>query len=108
MGVDFSEMYACGGGGTSRLWRQMLSDTYGCPVKTVKSKEGPALGVAILAAVGAGLYPTVKDACSVMVQSNDPQSPDMKNHEEYSKYHRIYKQLYKDLKQTYKDLAALG
>ena len=56
MGVELSEMLACGGGGTSPLWRQMLADTYNCPVKTVQSKEGPALGVAILAGVGVGLY----------------------------------------------------
>ena len=39
MGVELHEMLACGGGGTSPLWRQMLADTYNCPVKTVKSKE---------------------------------------------------------------------
>ena len=49
MGIQPAEMLACGGGGSSPLWRQMLADTYNCPVKTVKSKEGPALGVAILA-----------------------------------------------------------
>ena len=47
MGVSINEMLACGGGGSSPLWRQMLADVYGCPVKTVVSKEGPALGVAI-------------------------------------------------------------
>ena len=27
MGVELREMLACGGGGTSPLWRQMLADT---------------------------------------------------------------------------------
>ena len=56
MNINVSDMMACGGGGTSPLWRQMLADTYNCAVRTVVSKEGPALGVAILAGVGAGLY----------------------------------------------------
>ena len=38
MGVVSTEMLACGGGGSSPLWRQMLADVYGCPVKTVVSK----------------------------------------------------------------------
>ena len=53
MSISVSDMMACGGGGTSPLWRQMLADLYACPVKTAASKEGPALGVALLASVGA-------------------------------------------------------
>ena len=52
-----SEMLACGGGGSSPMWRQMMADVYNLPVKTVVSKEGPALGVAILAGVGAEFIP---------------------------------------------------
>lgn len=48
MGVKVNQMMACGGGGRSPIWRQMLADLYGCPVKTVSQSEGPALGVAIL------------------------------------------------------------
>lgn len=44
MGINVSDMMACGGGGTSPLWRSMLADLYGCEVKTPASKEGPALG----------------------------------------------------------------
>jgi hypothetical protein len=50
MNINVSDMMACGGGGTSPLWRQMLADLYECPVKTTQNKEGPALGVALLAA----------------------------------------------------------
>ena len=45
------------------------------PVKTVKSKEGPALGVAILAGVGGGLYPSVQQACKAMIHLNPAQEP---------------------------------
>ena len=41
MGVDVSDMAACGGGGSSPLWRSMLADIYNCPIKTASSKEGP-------------------------------------------------------------------
>ena len=75
MGVVSSEMLACGGGGSSPMWRQMMADVYNLPVKTVVSKEGPALGVAILAGVGAGIYPSVAEACRKVVKTNPAQAP---------------------------------
>ena len=68
MGVAPETMLACGGGGKSPFWRQMLADVMNCPVATTVNTEGPALGVAILASVGAGLYPSVQEAC----RQNDP------------------------------------
>ncbi len=108
MGVELREMLACGGGGTSPLWRQMLADTYNCPVKTVKSKEGPALGVAILAGVGVGLYPSVQEACQAMIQLNPAQEPIPENVPQYEAFYQVYKSLYPALKENYKLLAATG
>ena len=105
MGVDIGEMLACGGGGSSPLWRQMLADTYNCPVKTVKSKEGPALGAAILAGVGAGLYPSVQEACDAMIKTNDPQDPIPENVPKYDGFYQVYKSLYPAMKENFKLLA---
>ena len=107
MGVETKEMLACGGGGSSKLWRQMLADTYNCPVKTVVSKEGPALGVAILAAVGAGIYKSVPEACREVIRTNPAQEPIAENVPEYEKYYGIYRSLYPALKGIYKNLAEL-
>lgn len=107
MGADINEMLACGGGGTSPLWRQMLADTYNCPVKTVVSKEGPALGVAILAAVGAGIYESVPQACREVIKTNLPQEPVKENVPQYEAYYKIYTSLYPALKDCYKELAKL-
>lgn len=107
MGVATGEMLACGGGGTSPLWRQMLADVYNCPVRTVRSKEGPALGAAILAGVGAGLYPSVQEACAKLVQVNPPQQPVAENVEKYEKLYRVYTGLYPALKENFQQLAKL-
>ena len=107
MGVSAGEMLACGGGGTSPLWRQMLADVYNCPVRTVQSKEGPALGAAILAGVGAGLYPSVQDACEKLVKLNEPQSPIAENVPQYEKYYQVYRRLYPALKDSFQALAQL-
>ena len=107
MGGDVDCMLACGGGGTSKVWRQMLADTFNCSVRTVVSKEGPALGVAILAGVGAGIYPSVQEGCRRVIRLNDPQEPIAENVPKYEAYYQMYKKLYPALKDCYKELAAL-
>ncbi|MBE6852978.1 MAG: xylulokinase [Ruminococcus sp.] len=107
MGTDISDMMACGGGGTSPLWRSMLADLYNCPVKTVSCKEGPALGVAILAFVGTGVYESVEKACEIMIKTDKTQTPDPERNAEYEKYYRIYNKLYGSIKENCSELAAL-
>jgi xylulokinase len=107
MGIDISDMMACGGGGTSPLWRQMLADLYNCPVKTVSSKEGPALGVAILAFVGAGVYKTVPEACAEIIKTDKVQNPINENVPEYEKFYRLYTEVYPAVKEQYNKLAML-
>lgn len=105
MGININEMMACGGGGTSPLWRQMLADVYGCPVKTLASKEGPALGVAILAGVGANIYSSVEEGCDIAVLQGKTQLPDEQASKEYEKFYEIYGRIYQSVKKEYKMLA---
>ena len=107
MGAIPEEMLACGGGGSSPVWRQMLADVFNCPVKTVKSKEGPALGVAILAGVGAGLYPSVQEACATMIKTNDPQQPDSNKAAIYDSFYSVYKTLYPAMNSSFKALSKI-
>lgn len=107
MGVNVNDMMACGGGGSSPLWRSMLADLYNCNVKTVTSKEGPALGVAILASVGAGIYDSVPQACSEIVKVNKVQEPVAENVPEYEKYYQLYREIYPALKSSFTKLAVL-
>lgn len=107
MDINVSDMMACGGGGTSPLWRQMLADQYGCPVKTAASKEGPALGVAILALVGAGVYGSVPEACEKIVKTDKIQEPIAENVEIYEKYFRLYDEVYPAVKAQFAKLAEL-
>lgn len=39
MDINVSDMMACGGGGSSPLWRSMLADLYNCPVKQLHRKK---------------------------------------------------------------------
>jgi xylulokinase len=83
-----------GGGARSQLWRQIQADVYGREVEVVEAEEGAAYGAAILAGVGAGIWPTVDDACNSIVrvaQRTGPQSAaiDVMN-AAYAAYQRVY------------------
>ncbi len=107
MGADIKEMMACGGGGTSPVWRRILADMYDCRVKTITSKEGPALGVAILAGVGTGVFESVEAACDSFIHEKDISVPNKENHIKYNEIHKLYKELYTSLKDDYKALSRL-
>ena len=107
MGVAPETMLACGGGGKSKLWRQMLADVMKCPVATTVNTEGPALGVAILAGVGAGLYGSVQEACRAMIHVNPAQDPIEENIPKYAKVYEVYKKLYTANKELFKDLGKI-
>ncbi|MBR2088269.1 MAG: xylulokinase [Oscillospiraceae bacterium] len=107
MRVSISDMTACGGGGTSALWRQMLADLFVCPISTAASREGPALGAAILAMVGTGAYPTVPEACRAIVQTAPSCLPDPASVPVYERYYQLYRELYPQLKGQFAKLAAL-
>ncbi len=107
MNINVSDMMACGGGGTSPLWRSMLADLYDCPVKTVKSKEGPALGVALLALTGAGVYSSVPEACKAVVEVNKICEPNKENVPKYESYYQLYREIYPAIKEQCAKLAKL-
>lgn len=89
------------------MWRQMLSDMYGCPVSTIKADEGPAFGVAILAGVGAGIYDSIENACDNLVIKKSIQKPNLSTRKVYEEYYTLYKKLYSDLQESFKHLAKL-
>ncbi|MEG0049719.1 MAG: xylulokinase [Clostridia bacterium] len=105
MGVQPKRMLACGGGGRSAVWRQMLADVFDCPVCVAQSSEGPALGVAILAGVGAGLYPSVREACDAMIHVGAEQPPIAEQVAFYQKGYEMYHSLYPCMQDAFKRLA---
>ena len=106
-GVVPTSIIATGGGGTSPFWRQMLADILDLPVITVQNREGPALGAAILAGVGAGLYPNVQAACKKLIHTNPEQLPIAANTAKYMPYYEMYHSLYPNLKSSFAKLAEL-
>lgn len=107
MGIEVAEVRASGGGGKSRLWRQMQADVFGADIATINSSEGPAFGAALLAGVGAGVYSNIVEACDSTIKVKEVQKADMKLNEKYMKFYDVYKSLYYSLKKDFKELASL-
>lgn len=108
MGVDVQEVRASGGGGKSPLWRRIQADVFGTPIYTISSSEGGALGVALLAGVGAGVYKSVAEACDATIKVVTKQDLNSENHKVYDGYYKLYNNLYNSLKNDFKVLAGLN
>lgn len=62
LGVPLREVRLAGGGARDPWWRQLQADVYGLRCVAMRSQEGSALGAALLAGVGAGVFKDVPAA----------------------------------------------
>lgn len=108
LGAPVRQIRASGGGSRSRLWRQIQADVFGQKVVTLNSEEGPAYGVALLAAVGAGAFDNVRDACAATIRVVEETSPDKAAQKVYQRAFPEYQQLYRSLKDDFRRIAALS
>ena len=107
MGVQITQVRASGGGARSPLWRQIQAEVTGHAHSVINVDEGPAYGVALLAAVGAGIYDSVEAACDATIRVVDTREPDPQAHARYAGYHALYRKLYRQLVECFDDEAAL-
>ncbi|MFQ3657778.1 MAG: xylulokinase [Anaerolineae bacterium] len=76
VGIPSNAVARIGGGGArSMLWRQIIADVIGMPVASVNTTEGAALGAALLAAVGVGIYPDAASACDACISTTEIVQP---------------------------------
>ncbi|HEY7730652.1 MAG TPA: xylulokinase, partial [Gaiellaceae bacterium] len=89
-----------GGGVKSGLWRQILADVIGATLVSTNSTEGAAYGAALLASVGAGVYPDVQTACKQTIRTSDATEPGAQS-SDYAHAYELYGGLYPALKETF-------
>jgi xylulokinase len=107
MGVPVRQIRASGGGSKSRLWRQLQADAFGQKVVTINAEQGPAYGVALLAAVGAGAYKNVEEACAATIKVVSETPLNRKAKKVYDRGFPVYQDLYRSLKEDFRKIAAL-
>ncbi|MEZ3486907.1 MAG: xylulokinase [Lachnospiraceae bacterium] len=94
LGIQIERTKICGGGAKSPLWKKILANIMNLKVDVIESEEGPALGGAMLAAVGCGEYPDVETIAKKVVKVVDTVEPEpglvAKYEERYQKFKKIY------------------
>ncbi|HEI8865849.1 TPA: autoinducer-2 kinase [Serratia odorifera] len=95
-GVQPQSLVFAGGGAKGRLWSQILSDVTGLPVQVPVVKEATALGCAIAAGVGVGLYPSLAETGERLVRWERQYQPDMIQHALYQRQKETWLEVYAD------------
>ncbi len=103
--IPVKEIRLSGGGARSEFWRQLQADIYGQKVVTINAAEGPAYGVALLAAAGTGAYQDVVQACEATIDVVTTTAPNSTFQRLYSTLHPTYQHLYESLRQDFRSIA---
>lgn len=103
--IPVKEIRLSGGGARSTFWRQLQADIYGQKVVTINAEEGPAYGVALLAAAGTGAYQNVVEACAATIQVATQTAPQPAHRKAYNAFFPIYQQLYPSLSHDFHTIA---
>ena len=91
----------CGGGAKSPLWRTILASVLGLELDLLAAEEGPALGGAMLAAVGCGAYGTVEEAAGHIVRTVDTVEPETNLIERYAERYALWREVYPRLRELF-------
>lgn len=81
--IKIDEIVFAGGASKGRLWPQIVADVTGCRVKIPRVTEATALGGAMAAGVGAGVYKSISDAAKRVVVWDRVYEPDPDNKKIY-------------------------
>jgi len=98
LGSDPRELRSVGGGAASALWSQIKADVTALPVTVPAIADyAGALGAAILAAVGADVFPTIEVGADALVRVDRTYLPDTSAHEQYMRLRSLHERLSRQL-----------
>lgn len=101
LGINVTQTKICGGGAKSPLWRKMIANILNIDVCVLETEEGPALGAAMLAAVGTGKYESVEAAAKSIVKVVETVKPDKEIAARYEVKYQQFKKIYPALKPVF-------
>ena len=107
-GTEITEIRAIGGGARSDFWSQLKADVTGRPLVVPNVTEAAALGAAILAGIGAGLYKNAEEALKRVYKEKSRFSPRVENTKRYDRYYNVYRKIYKPLIEIFDEIYELA
>ncbi len=100
IGISLKELRLTGGATRSQIWNQIQADITQLTVQRSMIEEATALGAAILAATGGGLYRDVSQAAKAMVSSGERYKPSTKLKKRYDQLYAIHTDTYQALEKA--------
>ena len=104
LGIEINSTKICGGGAKSKIWVEIIANVLNIDVEKIDVEEGPALGAAMLAAVGCKEFESVKDATNKIVKVVNTVKPNPELVSLYDGAYNKFKQIYPTVKDLYKEL----
>ena len=93
-GRTYDEIVFTGGGAKGQLWSQIVADVLGVPVRVPQVKESTALGAAIYAGLGAGIYDDLETVVDRLVRFERTFEPDPTTRTTYDDQYARWRELY--------------
>lgn len=93
--TDVDELVFTGGASAGSLWPQILADVTGARVHVSSNAESSALGCALYAGVGAGVFPTLDDALERTGEITRTCEPDHATHDAYGHLYKTWDHTYR-------------
>ncbi|MEA3371169.1 MAG: autoinducer-2 kinase [Campylobacterota bacterium] len=93
-GIEFEEIVFAGGASKGTLWSQILADVTGYRVRVPKVTEATALGGAMAAGVGCGVYKNLVEAAAELVVWDKTYEPNLENKKIYDKITKNWQKAY--------------
>jgi autoinducer 2 (AI-2) kinase len=81
--IKIDEIVFAGGASKGTLWSQIVADVSGCRVKIPKVTEATALGAAMAAGTGAGIYKDIASTAKELVVWDRVYEPNLENKKVY-------------------------
>jgi D-xylulose kinase len=94
LGLPSQEVRVTGGAARSETWMQIQANILRIPVIRTQMEEATAVGAAILACKGVGVFKSVGQAAEEMVKTLPPLSPSKETREVYQKGYKKFEELY--------------
>jgi xylulokinase len=93
-GAPMEELHAVGGGARSPLWLQLKADICRVPLRVPHVTDAACLGAALLAGVGAGVYPDLRSAVAQTVHLERRIEPEAESVAAYEARYSLHRQVY--------------
>jgi sugar (pentulose or hexulose) kinase len=107
-GITVNEIRVGGGGSRSDVVVQIAADMFNLPASRMATSEIAALGAAMDAAVGIGIYKTFEEAVAAMVRKGKTFHPNPQNHLIYTRlFNEAYKKSFLALEPIYRRIARI-